>query len=250
MFASREQLAGSSGVVDVGFTDRHGGVSEPPYDSLDLSRTRDGAQLRANFALLARAFGVSGFVTMHQVQGADVAIVTSLDGPQVSADALVTAEPAVALCVRVGDCVPVVLADAEEGVVAVIHAGRAGVVAGVVAAAVAAMRSLGASGITAWVGPHVCGGCYEVPAAMRSEVAATTPAGFACTTRGTPSVDLGAAVSAQLTAAVCRVIDRSVCTMESPDFYSYRRDGAASGRFAGVVVRRSAPLRRPSSWTA
>jgi purine-nucleoside/S-methyl-5'-thioadenosine phosphorylase / adenosine deaminase len=238
VFASRERLAGAAGVVDVGFTDRHGGVSEPPYDSLDLRRIGGGADGRENFALLARAFAVDGFVTMRQVQGADVVVVTDVGLPQPTADALVTAEPDVALCVRVGDCVPVVLADVDAGVVGVAHAGRAGVVAGVVTRAVTAMRSVGASGITAWVGPHVCGSCYEVPAAMRTEVAEVAPAAFACTTRGTPSVDLGAAVTAQLTAESCRVIDRSVCTMESPDLYSYRRDGAASGRFAGLVVRR------------
>jgi YfiH family protein len=249
VFASHDQLAGSAGVVDVAFTDRHGGVSEPPYDSLDLSRSRDAAGRRANFALLAQAFAVDGFVSMRQVQGADVVVVTDINMPQPTADALVTAEPDVALCVRVGDCVPVVLADADEGVVGVVHAGRAGVVAGVVTKSVTAMRALGASGITAWVGPHVCGGCYEVPATMRAEVSASTPAAFACTTRGTPSIDLGAAVAAQLTCAACQVVDRSVCTMESPDFYSYRRDGAGSGRFAGVVVRRPAVTSDQARWT-
>jgi len=119
-----------------------------------------------------------------------------------------------------------------------------------VPATVAVMRSLGAEAITAWIGPHVCGDCYEVPAAMRSDVAAVEPAAFACTTKGTPSVDLGAALTAQLTAAACTVVDRSVCTLECADFYSYRRDGADSGRFAGIVVRRSAaptaaPARAP-----
>lgn len=241
MFASRQQRVGAAGTVDVAFTDRYGGVSSRWHDGLDLSHTRHGADqdLSTNFQLLARAFDVDGFVTMRQVQGADVAVVSSLGGPQPTADALVTTSSDIALCARVGDCVPLVLADVDAGVVAVAHAGRQGVVVGVIGATVAAMRSAGADAIEAWIGPHVCGDCYEVPAAMRASVASVVPAAFACTTRGTPSVDLGAAAGAQLSAEDCTVVDASVCTLESADLYSYRREGAASGRFAGIVVRRS-----------
>jgi len=100
------------------------------------------------------------------------------------------------------------------------------------------MHELGASSIEAWLGPHVCGGCYEVPAALRDDVAAVVPASYACTTWGTPSLDLGAGVEAQLERVGCIVHNRSRCTFESPDLYSYRRDGKRSGRFAGLVVWR------------
>jgi YfiH family protein len=241
MFASRERRIGAAGVFDVAFTDRHGGLSAAPFDSLDLSRSRPGAEadLAANLEILASAFDVRGFLTMRQVQGADVVVVHSLDEPQPVCDALVTTSTDLALCVRVGDCVPVVLADVETGVTAVAHVGRRGVVAEVVHQTIATMREVGASSVDAWLGPHVCGGCYEVPAQLRDEVAAAVPAAYACTTWGTPSLDIGAAVSAQLLAGGCAVNDRSVCTVECTDFFSYRRDGAASGRFAGVVVRRS-----------
>ncbi|MBA3310081.1 MAG: laccase domain-containing protein [Nocardioidaceae bacterium] len=230
--------------MDVAFTDRHGGVSAPPYDSLDLSRSRPGRdeELRANMSLLAREFGVDGFVVMRQVHGADVAVVDSLDVDLPVCDALVTDTPGVALCVGVGDCAPVVLADVDQGVVGVAHAGRPGVVAGVVPAVIDVMRSRGAQTIQAWIGPHVCGGCYEVPEPMRAGVAALVPAAYACTTWGTPSIDIGAAVTAQLQAAGCLVSDVSrACTRESDDFFSYRRDGDWSGRAAGIVVRRAAP---------
>jgi polyphenol oxidase len=241
VFATRESVSGAAGVVELAFTDRHGGVSPPPFDSLDLSRLRDGdGTLRKNFQLLATAFDVEGFATMRQVQGADVAVVTEVDDEQPVADGLVTAHADVALCVRVGDCVPVILADPDAGVVAVAHAGRAGVVAGVVPATVRSMRSLGAERITGWIGPHVCGACYEVPAPLRQEVAAVVPTAFACTTNGTPAADLGAAVEWQLTSEGCAVRHRSVCTLESSDFFSYRRNGSESGRSAGIVVRRAA----------
>jgi polyphenol oxidase len=222
----------------VAFTDRHGGGSPPPFDSFDLgARGPDrSAEREANLALLARELGVRAVATMRQAHTATVAVVTSSTSEPAVCDALVTRERGVALCVRVADCVPVVLADAEAGVVGVAHAGRVGIATGIVDATLAAMEELGAHGIEAWVGPHVCGSCYEVPASMRADVAASTPAAFACTTWGTPSLDLGAGAAAQLLAAGCTVNDRSRCTRESADLYSYRRDGASSGRSAGVVV--------------
>lgn len=243
MFASREHLDGRAGRVEVAFTDRHGGESRSPYDSLDLGGARaERPDVAANFALLARELRVDGIVTMRQRHGNVVTFVDAgasrdaAPGAGPECDALVTDVPSTALCVRAGDCVPVVLADADKGVVAVAHAGRRGVVADVVGATVAAMRAHGATSVTAWVGPHICGGCYEVPASLRSEVAAAAPVAFACTTSGTPAVDIGAAVVAQLEAAGARVVDRSVCTFESPDLFSYRRDAERSGRSAGIVV--------------
>ncbi len=241
MFAGRDRRQGGGHTVEVAFTDRHGGVSTGPYASLDLTRSRLGSdhELEKNRALLATAFGVDGFVTMRQVHGADVVAVGRLEPSALTCDALLTTTPDVALCVRVADCVPVVLADVDRGVVAVAHAGRPGVVAGVVASTIDAMRSNGAMDIEAWVGPHVCGGCYEVPASMRAEVSAVEPAAFACTTWGNPSVDIGAAVVAQLVCGGCRRINESAqCTRESEELFSYRRQGSESGRLGGLVVLR------------
>lgn len=240
MFAIRERRRGAAGLVDVAFTDRHGGVSRPPYDSLDLRGNdpdrRD--EYETNLERVAEAFEVNGLATMRQVHGRDVAIVGSAPTRGVVGDGLVTNSAEVALCVRVADCVPVVLADADAGVLGVAHAGRPGVAEGVVASTVDAMRALGAGAIHGWIGPHVCGGCYEVPAEMRADVVAAAPQAFAVTTWGTPSLDLGAAVAAQLAERGCSVSDVSRCTRESPDLYSFRRDGDSAGRFAGLVVLR------------
>lgn len=177
-------------------------------------------------------------VDLSQVHGREV-VVAEPGGPRPRADGVVTDRPDVVLLVRAADCVPVLLADPEVGVLGAAHAGRPGVAAGVVPATVAAMRDLGARDVVAWVGPHVCGGCYEVPADLQAEVAAAVPATLATTTWGTPSLDIGAGVRAQLAAAGVRVEDASRCTRESPDLYSYRRDGRDSGRLAGVVRLRS-----------
>lgn len=249
MFAFQD----TRGAIDVAFTDRHGGFSGGPYASLNLagSGADDPDTVARNIDTLARVF-VGGdparqgppVVKMSQVHGADVHVVGVEDvedvrgpgtRPPIVADALVTGFPGVVLMVRVADCVPVLLADLGSGVVGAAHAGRPGLVAGVVPSTVAAMRAIGADRIVAWVGPHVCGGCYEVPETMRAEVSAVIPESYAETSWGTPSVDVGAGVHAQLRRAGAEIVDAARCTIEDEDLFSYRRQGTRSGRMAGLV---------------
>ncbi|GHF62624.1 peptidoglycan editing factor PgeF [Streptomyces thermodiastaticus] len=225
------------------FTDRWGGVSAVPYEELNLGGAvgDDPGAVRTNRERAARALGLdpARVVWMNQVHGADVAVV---DGPWDTADippvdAIVTARRGLALAVLTADCVPVLLADPVAQIAAAAHAGRPGMVAGVVPAAVRAMVDLGAdpARIVARTGPAVCGRCYEVPEAMRAEVAAVEPAAYAETRRGTPAVDVSAGVHAQLERL--GVHDRKqspVCTLESRDHFSYRRD-RTTGRLAGYV---------------
>jgi hypothetical protein len=120
--------------------------------------------------------------------------------------------------------------------VAVVHAGRRGVVEGVVTAAVAALRELDDGPLQAHIGPAVCGSCYEVPADMQDEVARVVPAARSMTRRGTHGLDLPAALRHQLADSGVDVVDASaVCTHEDGTYYSYRRDGV-TGRFAVVAM--------------
>jgi copper oxidase (laccase) domain-containing protein len=89
--------------------------------------------------------------------------------------------------------------------------------------------------MVAAIGPAACGSCYEVPAEMRAEVAAAVPEAWATTRRGTPAVDLRAAITAQLTRTGVRDVRHDArCTIESPELYSYRRE-PITGRFAGYI---------------
>lgn len=237
MFGFDETIDG----VRFAFTDRFGGASTAPYGELNLGYgSGEGADaVTENFRRVASAFEVApeSLVRMNQVHGRDVHVVgpgqESEDVP--TADGLVTMRTDVALAARAADCVPVLFADAAAGVVGAAHSGRPGMYRGIVPATVEAMRALGAEDITAVVGPHVCGRCYEVPAELRAEVAERVPVSFAETSWGTPSLDIGAGVRWQLEQAGCRVVDASRCTIENEDLYSYRREGQASGRAAGVV---------------
>ena len=266
MFAFQDKR----GAVEVAFTDRFGGMSTGPFASLNLSVPTEPAAFELadrltyetdvdeNWDVVAYAMlrggpprgdnpfeiphGFAGqlaeVVTMHQVHGAHVEMV----GPnqrqdECEADGLATAAPGVLLAARAADCVPVLLGDPDRGLAAAAHAGRKGLVAGVVTNALSAMRTLGAERVVAWIGPHACGRCYEVPEQMRNEVAEVVPQTRSATSWGTPALDLGAGVRAQLEAApeVVEVVDVGRCTIEDPALYSYRRDGALAGRHAGLV---------------
>jgi polyphenol oxidase len=223
-------------------TDRRGGRSRSPYDSFNLGDHvgDEPADVAANRARVARELGVADdrLVWMQQVHGTGVAVV---HGPQEGAvpasDALVTATRGLVLAVLVADCVPVLLADHDRGVVAAVHAGREGVRRGVLPAALSAMASLGARArhVTALLGPAVCGACYEVPAEMQAEVARVAPAAAVRTRAGTPGLDLRAGLADLLTrAGVRQVVHDPRCTVEDPHLFSHRRDGV-TGRQAGLV---------------
>jgi YfiH family protein len=150
------------------------------------------------------------------------------------ADALVTQDRRVGLLIRVADCVPVLLADPEAGVIGAAHAGRVGLLAGVLDAVVAALRERGARSLTAWIGPHICGACYELPPDMAEAAWTRLPATWARSAWGTPAVDLGAGAAAELGRLGCAVVRLDPCTAQSSDLFSYRRDGT-TGRLGGLI---------------
>ncbi len=223
-------------------TTRAGGRSKPPYDSFNLGRGVGDAPeaVAANRHRLAAELGLepSRIVWMEQVHGRNAEIV---DGPRANpveaTDAIVTAEPNLALVALCADCVPVLLADPEGGVVAAAHAGRVGARVGVVRAALTAMEKAGArlDRVEVLLGPSVCGECYEVPAAMQADVEAHLP-GSACKTRqGTPGLDLRAGLWRQLAdAGVAKIGIDPRCTVEDKTLFSHRREGT-TGRLAAVT---------------
>lgn len=239
------------------FTSRHGGVSAPPFGSLNLGSGvgDDPAAVARNRQLAAEACGcpAGGTAWMRQVHGADVAYAAAAArgaagsatepsavpdaGPGPAVDAIFTDVPGLALGVLVADCAPVLIADPLARIVGAAHAGREGMAAGVVLALVRAMAGAGAdpARMRAVIGPAICGQCYEVPAQLRARIAAAVPAAGCVTRKASPGIDIRSGVAAQLASAGVRAVRRDPrCTAEAPELYSYRRDGR-TGRFAGLI---------------
>lgn len=232
------QAGGAPAAVQVRFTDRTGGISRPPYDTLNL-----GPHVGDETVAVAenRRRAVAGPVAwMQQVHGGGVSYVERASTEAVAGcDGLVTSVPGLWLAVMVADCVPVLLADRTAGVVGAAHAGRRGLTAGIVSATLAAMARLGAesSRTIARLGPGICPRCYELPRHTVERLLDEVPGASARGADGTAAVDVAGGVRAQLIA--CGVAPRSIarsprCTFEDPLLFSYRRDGV-TGRFAGFI---------------
>lgn len=227
--------------VSVAFTDTGAG-------NLALHVQDNEADVWRRRKSLERAAGLGGrnFQYMNQVHGNTVAVVGSTaSGSAPTADAMVSVGRP--LAVMVADCVPVVLvggAGAEQHpVLAVAHAGRPGVAAKVVSETVGQMRRAGAEHIRAWIGPSICGSCYEVPEPLREQVAALEPRTWGTTSWGTPALDLPAGVRSQLEREGVLVEYSGECTLENGNLFSYRRN-KDTGRFAGLVWTHESPRRQ------
>lgn len=181
---------------------------------------------------------------MNQVHSATVAEADAVGHDIPTADALVSPNGSHALAVLVADCVPVILVgQGPDGrtVTGVVHAGRLGVEGNIAGRTAARMREAGAVALSAWVGPSICGRCYEVPADLQDRVARMVPATFSTTSWGTPALDLPAGVRSQLETegvGVQSLGDGAVpCSLEDDRLFSHRavRQGRPEGRMAGLV---------------
>ncbi|MDT0301157.1 peptidoglycan editing factor PgeF [Streptomonospora wellingtoniae] len=230
--------------VQAAFTRRYdGGVSSAPFDSLNLGHGVDDAPaaVAENRRTAAKDLGFAAerVVWMDQVHSADVAVATE-PGTAGRVDAVVSDRPDLVLAALAADCLLVLAADAEAGVVGAAHSGRLGTQAGVAPAMIARMALLGAdpARIAAVLGPAICGRCYEVGPQVQAEMARRVPEAASRTREGTEGIDMRAAVTAQLRAAdVGHITSDDRCTLESPELFSHR-GGAPTGRFAGFVWRR------------
>ena len=216
----------------VAFSDRHGGVSRPPYDDLNLAlRVGDDAvPVTHNRTIVAQAVGfdLSRLALSRQVHGAELIEVGPDDaGVLGEADGLVTRTSGPVLGILTADCAAVVLAGVDG--IAVLHAGWRGVVAGVVEAGLDAVGPVWG----AWIGPSIHACCYRVGADVTSAFGA----------RGLPvpapgRVDPARAAAHILSTRGVRALCVSEeCTHCSPGYFSHRRDGITGrqGAFAAIV---------------
>lgn len=214
------------------FTKRTGGESHGAFASLNLG-THVGDEVEAvlkNRAALSREFGPVQF--MNQVHGDRIALIEEITDEIPTADALVTGIPGIALAVMVADCIPLLLASRES--VAAVHVGRRGLVNEITRKTLSVMRDMGATEISAIVGPAICGECYEVSEDLHREVIALHPDAQSHTPHGSFALDLPKALIKVLREEGVTVLDESQCTVENSEYFSYRRDGV-TGRQAGVI---------------
>lgn len=249
------RLRERTGII-AAFSERTGGVSRPPYGSLNLAAHvgDDPHDVDANRACLLSALGLGNLagslVTARQTHGRHIARIGSADAgrgafasaglpPVPDTDALITRERDVLLMLLYADCVPVILvAQSPEPAVAVVHAGWRGALAslpGLTVDALCTQTGCEPTGVYAYVGPHIGSCCYQVQDDLISQF--TGEFGTIAAVGG--HLDLGAVVSSSLMSAGVRpehVARVNECTMDHADrFFSYRASGA-TGRHGAVAV--------------
>ena len=226
-----------SGVIGVphGFIGRRGGVSKGVCAGLNVglgsADDRDAIAENRRRAIEAVAPGAR-LVTVHQVHSSTALIATEPwpDDARPQADAMATACPGLALGILTADCAPVLLADADAGVIGAAHAGWKGAFGGVIESVVAAMESLGAQRdrIAAAVGPSIARRSYEVDEAFHRRFVEAEPTNdrfFTAGREGRHQFDLeGYVVSRLAEAGIGRVEALGLDTYSDADrFFSYRR---------------------------
>lgn len=235
-----------------GFFTRRGGASSGLFAGLNcgFGSSDQGEIVAINRGRVADAIGVphDRLTTVHQVHSAEVAVlkdaVQLADLARVRADAIVTDQPGIALAVLTADCQPILLADADAGIIGAVHAGWRGTLAGVIEAAVGAMTDLGATHIRAVIGPCISQRAYEVGDDFMDEVLAEDPdyqRFFSGGPNGRPMFDLSGFGLSRLRDAGVEAEWTRHCTYSDPDrFYSYRRSThlheADYGRLISVIA--------------
>lgn len=230
--------------VPHGFTTRAGGVSPPPYDSLNLglSTADDPRNVLENRRRVLALFGHPPQVALRQVHGS---LVHPVEAPgEWEGDGLLSATPGLLLRVSVADCYPILLHDPVRGVVGALHAGWRGVVGGILPQALALARArygVDPAHLRVAVGPGIGGCCYWVgPEVVERFEAAALPFYRPDPERpGRYRLDLEAAIRFQALKGGVRSEHYwalGSCTYTDNRFFSHRRDGGRTGRMWALIM--------------
>jgi len=249
-------IGGTAGKVRFGFTERAGGVSAPPFASLNLGGHvgDDAAAVAENrvraLAALGAAEGDARLLVPNQVHGDHVAVVDDAGDDAIArvreeiaagADAIVCTVPGVPVMLCFADCVPVILICGDA--FAVVHSGWKGTearTAATSARALAASCGGSLSDVRAWIGPHIRGDEYEVSPELIDRFAASFSAVKPAAAAGSRLLDLAACIREALIeerVAADHIVDTGLSTLRDNDrFFSYRAERGRCGRHAAIAV--------------
>lgn len=232
--------------VAAAFSTRNGGVSDPPFNSLNtglaVGDDPDVVSVNRDRLLRALGFALADLVLAHQVHGSDVAVVDRIPIARPRVDGLVTSIRGIVLGISAADCAAVLLADPAAGVVGACHAGWRGAVSGVIENTIEHMKAQGAEPdrIMAWVSPCISSANFEVG----PEVARQFASDEISSGRGDRSfVDLKLHIHRRLERGGVSLQNISVdnaCTFSDRQrFFSHRRDHGKTGRMLGLIGMRA-----------
>ncbi|WP_426688608.1 peptidoglycan editing factor PgeF [Rhodanobacter ginsengiterrae] len=218
------------------------GVSAPPFERFNLGlRSRDATDaVIANRSALQQALRLPAEPRwLHQVHGSEVAELGPLPSSnEPQADAAISHIPGTVLSILTADCLPVLFCAADGSEIGAAHAGWRGLAGGVLEATLSQMMAAPGR-VLAWLGPCIGAASYEVGEEVRAAFVdhdAAAAECFVATRPGHWRCDLAGLARQRLAKlGVTRIHGGGFDTLADPRFYSYRRDGADSGRFASLI---------------
>lgn len=219
------------------FTDRLGGFSAPPYDSLNLAAHvgDEPTDVRANRAALETELGAGPLSWMGPVHGTDIVFLDAPTSITPDVDALATTTPGTPLVTLGADCVPVLIA--VETYVIAAHIGWRGFAADMSASIRTFLMQRGVDVADAKVllGPAICGSCYAIPDERADAIAQVSRSAVVRLAAGRAGADIRVGLAEQWAAYGASVEHVGPCTFEDRRYFSHRRDGV-TGRQAGVIA--------------
>lgn len=241
--------------VQAGFTTRNGGVSRPPFNSLNLAFNTDDARhcVEGNRSTLARTFNVPPhlLLTVQQVHGSDILVLNEANPDlshflHIECDAIITNQPGIMIGILVADCYPILLYAPQQKVGATVHVGWRGAAAGLIGKTIQAMRDefgCAPESLLAAVGPGIGAHRYEVDRPVRDAFRSGSGHWEEITTEvslGKWHLDLRRSCELQLADAgiqpgnIEAAVEDTCCHREL--FFSYRRDNGQTGRQLGFLL--------------
>ncbi|MDR2152531.1 MAG: peptidoglycan editing factor PgeF [Helicobacteraceae bacterium] len=225
-------------------TTRLGGVSLPPFDSLNLGANvgDDPKAISRNRAAIADVLGAQSAVYMNQIHSDRVVAIDKAPQTPPECDAIITNAPNIALAVLSADCVPILLFDAKTRAIGAAHAGWRGTASMIVIKTIEAMREAygsNPSDLSATIAPAICGRCYKIGDEVANAWRRLPP--YLQPALNGDRLDLPLANRLQLTSV--GVLERNIetiakCTFEDETLFSYRRANP-TGRFASIIALKS-----------
>ena len=221
------------------YSTRNGGVSDPPFHSLNLSlNTGDERGAVNENRMRLRPFMPNTAKWLQQAHSSRVVSADDVEIDATVADAAYTFTPDVVCVVTVADCLPVLFCTADGDGVAAAHAGWRGLAAGVLENTASALRAANGSGLRAWIGPAIGKRHYEIGEETRTSLCQTSEDEdcFAPTEDGKWRADLPELAARRLRRLDIQTTLSELCSYsDSADFFSARRDGTRSGRMAAFI---------------
>ncbi len=219
------------------FFDRTGGVSPPPFESLNFSVSVGDKEenVNKNFEIVKKSINAKQIATVNQIHSN--IIVKYMPDVTPEADGLYTDKRDVFLAIKTADCLPITLMDTKTKIIMALHAGWRGSYLKIVEKGVELLKTSGANPkeIIATIGPHICRNCYEI----KMDVASKFPPKYINKKHGKLFLDLSSFNKDQLQYSGLpeeNIVDIGICTFEDKNFFSYRRDGVCGRNIGGIML--------------